>query len=320
MQSTPIYQRAVTPTTTDVGFTDAAGHNASRIVGAMGHGNNGSNGSSSSYISSSGSGGGGSSSSSGFGLAGLSLGGSSSSSSSGGIVRGKVLQYNQQPSPRRDAGYVQSGPGSHRQRSSSLLQPAASSNEDVQPHLPRSSSVPKAAFAVTPPAAEAATHADSECTERSDASAGGRLPSHGLPQAQRTPKSGGTSREAQVHPPSASSSDGGGGGGGSSSNFRDGSTAPSSSAAVSNGKAEMISSRVVAVSSSDVHHSSLPIDGGRASALSPSLSAMASATTAATAPKAFEEAKFHQAFDAWMKKTILETIECARLAEHQRGK
>jgi hypothetical protein len=47
---------------------------------------------------------------------------------------------------------------------------------------------------------------------------------------------------------------------------------------------------------------------------------MASATTAATAPKAFEEAKFHQAFDAWMKKTILETIECARLAEHQRGK
>ena len=121
MQSTPIYQRAVTPTTTDVGFTDAAGPNASRIVGAMGHGNNGSNGSSSSYISSSGSGGGGSSSSSGFGLAGLSLGGSSSSSSS---VRGKVLQYNQQPSPRRDAGYVQGGTGSHRQRSSSLLQPA----------------------------------------------------------------------------------------------------------------------------------------------------------------------------------------------------
>ena len=30
-----------------------------------------------------------------------------------------------------------------------------------------------------------------------------------------------------------------------------------------------------------------------------------------------EEAKFHQAFDGWMRKTILETIESARLVEHR---
>ena len=319
MQTTPIYQRAVTPTATDVGFTD--GGLVSR-VGTMGNNNS----SSSSYSSSSG--GSGNSGSSGLGVAGLGIATSSSgsSSSSSGIVRGKVLQYNQHGSM-----------GQHRQRSEALLQPIAGPDENIQPVLQRSSSAPKAAFV----AVEDVTHADDERGEMSDASVD-RLKSHGLPQAQPTPKAGGPMREPFAKPPHAGASSGSGSGSGSGSDSGSGSgsgcgsgsgsgsgrgiigdsdgdfindhalsiasVASKSTTEISGGGGGgSISAATAVVNAHAVRHNTFGTEGGKA-------------TIGATASRAGEEAKFHQAFDAWMKKTILDTIESARLSEQQRGK